>query len=52
MSRILRYVMSRSHGLVLLTLDGVRNNVALTIDTLLDDATRIMMFGMAPPPKR
>jgi AcrR family transcriptional regulator len=36
------------HGLVLLTLDGVTNNVAPSLDTLLGEATRIMMFGMAP----
>ena len=38
------------HGLVMLTLDGVTNNVAPPLETLLDDATRIMMFGMAPRP--
>jgi AcrR family transcriptional regulator len=36
------------HGLVLLSLDGVTNNVAPPLERLLEDATRIMMFGMAP----
>ena len=35
------------HGLVMLSLDGVSAGVAPPLDELVEDATRIMMFGMA-----
>lgn len=35
------------HGLVLLWLDGIGEGVAPPMPVLLEDATRIMMFGMA-----
>jgi AcrR family transcriptional regulator len=35
------------HGLVMLTLDGQTSGVAPDIDALVEEATRIMMFGMA-----
>ena len=35
------------HGLVMLSLDGVATAVAPPLAELVDDATRIMMFGMA-----
>ena len=35
------------HGLVMLTLDGQTAGVAPDVDVLVDEATRIMMFGMA-----
>jgi AcrR family transcriptional regulator len=37
------------HGLVILTLDGISEGVAPPFDVLVQDATRIMMFGMAGP---
>ena len=40
------------HGLVLLTLDGVSEGVAPPMEVLVEDATRIMMFGMAGPPRQ
>ncbi len=36
------------HGLVMLTLDGQTKGVVTDVDALVDEATRIMMFGMAP----
>lgn len=41
------------HGLVVLTLDGQIAGIAPNIDVVLDEATRIMMFGMAAgsPPR-
>ncbi|HET9423724.1 MAG TPA: TetR/AcrR family transcriptional regulator [Gemmatimonadaceae bacterium] len=39
------------HGIVMLTLDGVSEGVAPPLDVLLQDATRIMMFGMAGKPE-
>ncbi|MEX2179538.1 MAG: TetR/AcrR family transcriptional regulator [Gemmatimonadaceae bacterium] len=38
---------STLHGLVMLTLDGQTHGVAPSLEALLDEATRIMMFGMA-----
>ena len=38
---------STLHGLVMLTLDGQTAAVAPDVDTLVEEATRIMMFGMA-----
>ena len=35
------------HGLVMLTLDGQTAGVAPDVDTLVEEATGIMMFGMA-----
>ena len=35
------------HGLVVLTLDGQTAGVAPSVDALVEEATRIMMFGMA-----
>jgi AcrR family transcriptional regulator len=35
------------HGLVMLTLDGQTAGVAPNVDALVEEATRIMMFGMA-----
>ena len=35
------------HGLVMLTLDGQTAGVAPDVDELVEEATRIMMFGMA-----
>ena len=35
------------HGLVTLTLDGQTAGVAPSVDALVEEATRIMMFGMA-----
>lgn len=35
------------HGLVMLTLDGQTAGVAPDVETLVEEATRIMMFGMA-----
>lgn len=35
------------HGLVMLSLDGLTDRVAPPLAVLIDDATRIMMFGMA-----
>jgi AcrR family transcriptional regulator len=35
------------HGLVMLSLDGTSKGVAPPMDVLIEDATRIMMFGMA-----
>ena len=36
------------HGLVMLSLDGQSATVAPSIDAQVQEATRIMMFGMAP----
>ena len=36
------------HGLVMLALDGQSAGVAPSIDAQVEEATRIMMFGMAP----
>jgi AcrR family transcriptional regulator len=38
---------STLHGLVMLTLDGQTQGVAPNVEALLEEATRIMMFGMA-----
>jgi AcrR family transcriptional regulator len=38
---------STLHGLVMLTLDGQTGGVAPSVDALVEEATRIMMFGMA-----
>jgi len=38
------------HGLVMLTLDGQTAGVAPNVDALVEEATRIMMFGMAARP--
>lgn len=35
------------HGLAMLTLDGQTTTVAPSVDALVEEATRIMMFGMA-----
>ena len=35
------------HGLVMLSLDGQTAGVAPNLDVLVEEATRIMMFGMA-----
>jgi AcrR family transcriptional regulator len=35
------------HGLVMLTLDGQTKGIAPDVDDLVEEATRIMMFGMA-----
>jgi AcrR family transcriptional regulator len=37
------------HGLVMLSLDKVSDGVAPPLDTLVEDATRIMMWGMVGP---
>ena len=39
---------STMHGLVTLSLDGQASGVAANVDELVQEATRIMMFGMAP----
>jgi AcrR family transcriptional regulator len=39
------------HGLVMLTLDGQTAGVAPDVDALVQEATRIMMFGMAASPE-
>jgi AcrR family transcriptional regulator len=39
---------SMLHGLVMIHLDGISEGVAPPLPVLLDDAMRIMMFGMAP----
>ena len=39
---------SMLHGLVMLTLDGQTHGVASSPDALVQEAMRIMMFGMAP----
>jgi AcrR family transcriptional regulator len=36
------------HGLAMLSLDGQSTGVAPSIDAQIEEATRIMMFGMAP----
>ena len=38
---------STLHGLVMLSLDGQTAGVAPNLDALVEEATRIMMFGMA-----
>jgi AcrR family transcriptional regulator len=38
------------HGLVTLSLDGQTEGVAPALDVLVDEATRMMMFGMAARP--
>ena len=35
------------HGLVMLTLDGQTTSVSPSVDAVVEEATRIMMFGMA-----
>jgi AcrR family transcriptional regulator len=35
------------HGLVMLTLDGQTTSVAPSVEAVVEEATRIMMFGMA-----
>ncbi|MDB4889566.1 MAG: TetR family transcriptional regulator [Gemmatimonadetes bacterium] len=40
-------IWSMLHGLVMLSLDGQTAGVGLTLDQLVDETTRIMMFGMA-----
>jgi hypothetical protein len=39
---------STLHGLVMLSLDGQTAGLAPDETALVDEATRIMMFGMAP----
>jgi hypothetical protein len=34
----------------MLTLDGQTTTVAPSVEAVVDEATRIMMFGMAPRP--
>lgn len=41
---------STLHGLVMLTLDGQTAGIAPNVTSLVEEATRIMMFGMAPRP--
>ena len=36
------------HGIVMLSLDGQTAGVAPSLDALVEEATRLMMFGMAP----
>ena len=36
------------HGLVMLSLDGQTAGVAPSLDALVDEVTRVIMFGMAP----
>jgi AcrR family transcriptional regulator len=36
------------HGVVMLSLDGQATRLGLTVDTLVEEATRMIMFGMAP----
>jgi AcrR family transcriptional regulator len=38
---------STLHGLVMLTLDGQTTSVGPSVDAIVEEATRIMMFGMA-----
>ena len=40
-------IWSMLHGLVMLSLDGQTAGVGLTLDQLVDETTRIIMFGMA-----
>ena len=40
------------HGLVMLTLDGQTTTVASSVDALVEESTRIMMFGLAPRPDK
>lgn len=35
------------HGLVMLTLDGQTSGIAPDVDALVEEATRVMMFGLA-----
>ncbi len=35
------------HGLVMLTLDGHTTRIAPSVDVVVEEATRVMMFGMA-----
>ena len=37
------------HGVVTLTLDGQTETVAPSVDAVVDEATRLLMFGMARP---
>jgi hypothetical protein len=39
---------STLHGLVMLVLDGQTEGIAPDSDALVEEATRIVMFGMAP----
>jgi len=41
-------IWSTLHGLVMLTLDGQTAGIAPDVDALVQEATRIVMFGMAP----
>jgi AcrR family transcriptional regulator len=41
-------IWSTLHGLVMLSLDGQTAGIAPNVDELVQEATRIMMFGMAP----
>jgi AcrR family transcriptional regulator len=41
---------SMLHGLVMLTLDGQTGSVAPSVDAVVEEATRMMMFGMAKRP--
>ena len=41
-------IWSTLHGLVMLSLDGQTSGIAPNVDELVQEATRIMMFGMAP----
>jgi AcrR family transcriptional regulator len=43
-------IWAQLHGLVMLSLDGQSAGVAPSIDVQVQEATRIMMFGMAPRP--
>jgi AcrR family transcriptional regulator len=39
------------HGLVMIALDGVAESVETPVEALVEEATRIVMFGMAARPK-
>jgi hypothetical protein len=39
---------SMLHGVVMLTLDGQTSSVGKDVDSVVEEATRMMMFGMAP----
>ncbi len=43
-------IWSMLHGLVMLSLDGQTADVGLGVDALVEEMTRLMMFGMAPRP--
>jgi hypothetical protein len=40
---------SMLHGLVMLTLDGQTAGIAPSVDALVDEAARVIMFGLAGP---